>query len=70
MNPHKQLAIRALENMRGDDLVRARRAFSRYTATQMNMPYGQSTQTPAQILREYEKHDREINEAINWIRSL
>ncbi len=68
MNEHKQLAIRALEQMLGDDLYRARAAFRNCTPEQMAQKYGQSDQTRAEILAEYEAHDAGVLAAIAWVK--
>jgi hypothetical protein len=64
---YKEMAIQALERMRGDDLYRARAAFSRKSPAEMNREYGMSGQTCAQILAGYEKRDAEVTAAIKWI---
>lgn len=69
MNTRQQLTIRALENMKGDDLHRARRAFQGMTQSQMQEQHGQSGKTRAQILAGYEAHEDEINAAIAWVRN-
>jgi len=70
MNTHQTLIIQALDNMRGDDSARARRAFYGMTRTQMNEQHGQSGKTRGQILSEYEAHDAKIDAAIVWVRSV
>lgn len=67
MNPHKALAIRALQSMRGDDSTRARNAFRNCTPEQMQQEYGESGRTRAQILAEYEEHDAAVQAAIDWV---
>lgn len=66
---HKKLAIQALENMRGDDIHRARAAFRSLTPAQMQEQHGQSGKTRAQILKEYEDHDAKVSAAIAWVKS-
>lgn len=66
MNQRQELAIRALRNMMGDNTARARAAFRNRTPEQMQEQYGQSGQTCAQILAEYEEHDAEVQAAIDW----
>jgi hypothetical protein len=68
MNEHKQLAIRALEQMLGDDLYRARAAFRNCTPEQMAQKYGQSDQTRAEILAEYGAHNARVLAAIAWVK--
>ena len=68
MNEHQKLAIRALENMGSDNTYRARAAFRNYTPEQMQEQYGQSGQTPAQILAGYEAHDAKVDAAIKWVK--
>jgi len=69
MNEHKELAIRALGNMMGDNTARARAVFRNCTPEQMQEQYGQSGQTRAQILAGYEEHDATVLAAINWVKS-
>lgn len=68
MNKHQELIVRALLNMKGDDLTRARAAFSRYTPAQMDIEYGMSGKTPRQILAEYENREIEVDSAILWVK--
>lgn len=67
MNECQQLTIRALEQMRGDDLYRARAAFRNCTPVQMSEKYGQSDQTRAEILAGYEAHDAKVTAALFWV---
>ena len=67
VNEHKQLAIKALEQMRGDDLYRARASFKNCTPEQMAQKYGQSDQTRAEILADYEAHDAKVTAALAWV---
>lgn len=69
MNEHKKLAIKALEEMRGDDLIRARMQFRGETPQRMNEQYGFSGRTRAQILAEYEAHDAAVTAAIAWVKA-
>lgn len=63
----KQMAIYALQAVKGDDLYRARSAFKNYTPEQMQEKYGASSKTCAEIIAGYEEHERQINEAIAWV---
>ena len=67
VNEHKQLAIKALGQMRGDDLYRARAAFKNCTPEQMAQKYGQSDQTRTEILAGYEAHDAKVTAALAWV---
>lgn len=69
MNEHKELAMRALSAMRGDELPRARAAFRNFTPLQMQEPHGQSGETRAQILADYELHEARIQAAIDWVKA-
>lgn len=69
MNLHKTLAVRALENARGDDLYRATKAFEGFTAEEMQLEHGQSGKTRAKILEEYRQHDQAISDAIDWVKN-
>jgi hypothetical protein len=69
MNEHQELAIRALGNMMGDNTARARAAFRNRTPAQMQEQYGQSGQTCAQILADYEEHDAKVQAAIDWVKA-
>jgi hypothetical protein len=67
MNPHRALAIKALRQMAGDDLYRARVAFAGYTPEQMSEPHGESGQTRAAILAGYELREANVKAAIAWL---
>jgi hypothetical protein len=69
MNEHQELAIRALENTIGDNTARAHAAFRNLTPEQMQEQYGQSGQTCAQILADYEAHDNKVQAAIDWVKA-
>jgi hypothetical protein len=62
----RTVALRALENYLGDNLYRARRAFS---GSNLDEEYGESGKTKRQILAEYEQHEAEVKAAIAWVRS-
>lgn len=70
MNPNQQLAIQALEQMRGDDLYRARFAFRLCTEKEMDEQWGQSGKTRRELVTEYEQHEAKIESAIYWLKSL
>jgi hypothetical protein len=65
---HKQLILQALNSILGDDHIRAEIAFCCYTDKQMNAPYGQSKDTPKQILEGYQERARKIQAAINYVK--
>lgn len=67
MNEHKQLAIKALSQMKGDDLARARLAFRNKTPEQMQGQYGMSGKACAEILAEHEEYEAKIDAAIAWV---
>lgn len=69
MSDCKQFVVKALEGMRNDNLYRAKHAFRYYTHDQMNRPYGEGRDTPAQILAQYEAHEAQVNAAIAWVKS-
>ena len=55
---HKQRAIQAVSNMRGDDLYRAQHTFRGLSPDDLKEQHGQSGKTRQQILDEYQKfHD-------------
>jgi hypothetical protein len=64
-----QLAMRALESYRGDDLYRARAAFRAFTPEQMQEQHGVSGKTRAEILAGYEAHNAAIDAAMRWVRT-
>lgn len=66
---HKALAIKALEQMRGDDLPRARIMFAGKSKQQLQQQYGASERTCAEILSGCERHEKEIDAAIQWVQS-
>jgi len=63
----KRFTIRALEKMRGDDLPRAKRVFSKCSKEEMESEYGDSGKTRAQLLAEFEAYDAKVNEVIKWV---
>ena len=69
MSKQKELAIKALEQMRGDDFYRCSKAFKNYTFEQMNEEHGESGRTRAEILHEYYIHEKNVNEAIEWVKA-
>lgn len=73
MNKHKKLTISTLKTKLynyGDNFERAKMVFSKYGPEQMQQEYGESGQTPAQILADYEKDYTDVKEAIDWLTSL
>jgi hypothetical protein len=68
MNEHQKAAIEALENLKGNDLYRARSAFAGLSKKQLAEKYGESGQTRAEILREYEEREERIDAAIRWVK--
>lgn len=70
VNDHQQLALQALENMRGDDLYRAQMAFAGMTDKELNEQHGESGKTRLQIIQEYKDHDRRVAKAIQWLKGL
>ena len=66
----KNLCLQGLQQLKGDDAHFARCAFRRMTPKEMEEPYGMSGKTRWQTLTEYEKHEREIQAAIDEINSL
>jgi hypothetical protein len=69
MNTHQKLAIEALQNMRGDDYTRAKRAFRGMTDDQMKQQFGESGRTRAEVLAGYEAEFRKYSDAIQWVAS-
>lgn len=63
----KQLAIEALQQVRGDDYERAGRRFSRMSEVELDQPYGGSESTPRQILAEYAVRAARYDAAIEWL---
>ena len=67
MHEHKALAIQALQNMRGDDTMRAKAAAR---TCPVDVEYGRSGKTLTQIIAEYEAHDATVDAAIAWLRGV
>lgn len=67
MNDHTDLIVKALQQYRGDDLKRAQHAFRFFTQSQMKEEYGQSGQTPEEILKSYQEHVAAVDAAITWV---
>ena len=70
MNASQELALKALQNSKGDDTYRAESAFRNLSPEQMQEQHGQSGQTRAEILAGYKTHDRAIEAAIDWVKSV
>lgn len=66
-NEHRELAIRALKNSRGDDLARAEHAFRLCSPAELDQEYGQSGRTRQQILDDYRQHAERVDAAIRWV---
>lgn len=64
---HKNLARRALQNMLGDDAIRARNAFAGMSVEQMRQQHGLSGKTRAEILTDYEDHEAKVKAALAWL---
>ena len=69
MNEHQRLAIRAIEQLKGDDTIRARMAFHGMTPEQMQGPHGNSGKSRNSILAEYEEFDARADAAIAWVKA-
>ena len=63
----KQRALYALERMKGDDAERARRNFRGFSSDQLELPHGQSGKSRREILECYEQHEKEVQQAIDWV---
>jgi len=70
MNEYRQMAIKALENQKGDDLYRAKRAFGSLSENDLDKEYGQSGESCRSILNGYIERDNKINKAIEWLKSI
>ncbi len=67
---HRELAVKALEQMRGDDLTRARSAFRHMTTHQLVQPHPETGISPAEELAALGKREIQIDAAIDWLRGL
>jgi len=71
MNAEMQkFIIDCIMQARGDDLLRAKTEFERFSFEDMNKEYYQCGQTPQQILDEYQTHSDRCDEAIDAVRNL
>jgi len=66
----KETALRALQQYRGDDHLRAARAFQGMTEMAMVQEHGQSGKTRREILDGYNEHVRKVDEAIAWLKEI
>jgi len=66
----KELIVRALQNLRGDDRERAKTQFAGYTDAQLDSQYGHSNRTCREILSEYEAHEKAVNAALAEVAAL
>lgn len=65
-----EVIMAALEDRLGDvrdNLFRAEAHFSHYTAEAMRREYGQSRQTPEEILSDYRSRVKEVQTAMAWL---
>ena len=70
MNQHQELAIKALLDMRGDDLERAKIVFAQYTPEQMAEPRGFLRESRQDILNWHIERATKIDAAIEWIKTI
>jgi len=66
---HRQLAVEALNAMRGDDGYRARNAFKGCTEKEMGVLYGHTGLTRAQVLAQCESREDMFDSAIEWVKN-
>lgn len=66
----KEIIRRAMQNAKGDDLVRCEWAFQHCSEREMEEQYGASEQTRHQILDGYKKHRTEWEQANNELEEL
>ena len=66
----KDFIIDCIEQARGDDLYRAKRAFEYCTNEEMSEEYGSSGKTRTEVLAEYIAHDAKCTCAINWLEKI
>jgi hypothetical protein len=64
----KAFVLRIMSSAKGDDNVRAHRAFQGMTSEELKREHGQSGKTRAEILAEYEDQDKQFDEAIEWVK--
>lgn len=69
MKVHRELAIRALQQMKGDDLYRAEAAFRGLPPDEMKRQYGDSGKTRQQIIDEYRERNAKVDAAIEWVKT-
>jgi hypothetical protein len=67
MSNIKKIIISALNSHKGDNLARARNAWGGLSDIEMDQLHGQSGRTKREFLNDYQQHDDEVNEAINWV---
>lgn len=66
----KQEIIAFLEKNRPDDYERAKRAFGFLTEEGLDSPYGDSGQTPRQILHAYKAHADKYDGWIEYLKQI
>jgi hypothetical protein len=62
--------IDAIEQVRGNDLARAKKSFERFTPEQMEENYGQLDCTRSECLYIYERHNQKCDEAVAFMKNL
>ena len=69
MDKRIELAIKAVNNYKGDHLARATHAFKFLNKEQMQEQHGQSGRTRQEIMDGYIEHEQECNECIRLLTS-
>jgi len=68
MDNIKQFIIQCIEQAKGDDYIRSKLAFSKYTSEEMQQQHGESGFTRQQILDQYKNHVDKCGLAINTVK--
>lgn len=66
----KDIILKALSQVIGDDFYRARQSFSRYTESQLDSKFGDSGKTCREILAEAQEHYDSVAQAIRDVEKI
>ena len=66
----KDFIVDCIKQRKGDDLFRARSAFSHCTKDEMEQEYSNSGKTRREILDSYTKHEQKCDKAIEAVKTI
>ncbi len=70
MRSPKEIILSALYSACGDDLERAQAAWGHLSDAELDREHGQSGKTKRELLRSWQEHRREVDDAIRYAEKL